>query len=143
MIYCICREFAVGGDSRELVIRPIDVKWRLVRYNDVSTKLQLSDNDLLLNNDNDKSIGETLDGRYQGLCIEFSLPAGAYATIALRELTRVDMSKAHQSIRSSEAYAAATINVDANSGGGGSVTIIDEMENAESFDDLILIEDCD
>jgi tRNA pseudouridine13 synthase len=38
-----------------------------------------------------------IDGVYGALIVEFTLPASAYATMALREVTKIDMSPQFQS----------------------------------------------
>nr|CDJ85894.1 Pseudouridine synthase domain containing protein [Haemonchus contortus] len=55
--------FALGETARPMLIRPVDVKWRFIRYSDPRAHLQ------------------------------FSLPSGCYATVALRQITGTDMGK--------------------------------------------------
>ncbi|KAJ2939594.1 hypothetical protein O0L34_g14310 [Tuta absoluta] len=83
------KSYTMTGAYRHLVIRPADVSWRCVRYTEPFADLILSDWDELQ--------GATLsgivdDGKYKALLLDMTLPASCYATMALRELLRVDTS---------------------------------------------------
>ncbi|VDN57802.1 unnamed protein product [Dracunculus medinensis] len=87
------RNFAIGDASRRLFAKPKDVEYQLILYSDRNAKLQPDLGGLI---DSEK-IGS---GPFKALKIIFSLPAGSYATIALRELTRCNMDKLSQNLSS-------------------------------------------
>lgn len=67
---------------RPLIIKPQGVKYKILAYPEARTKLQTD-----LEGDIDsESIGT---GDFHAVALEFSLPSGSYATIALREITRL------------------------------------------------------
>uniref|UniRef100_A0A914V4K6 TRUD domain-containing protein n=1 Tax=Plectus sambesii TaxID=2011161 RepID=A0A914V4K6_9BILA len=86
-------DFVVGGAVRALFVKPTDVEYSLCRYDDATVPLTDSDLDLLAGRTHTENAPE---GRFFALRLAFSLPAGCYATMALRELTRTDMSKRNQ-----------------------------------------------
>eukprot|EP00584_Thalassiosira_punctigera_P017562 CAMPEP_0172554680 /NCGR_PEP_ID=MMETSP1067-20121228/55866_1 /TAXON_ID=265564 ORGANISM="Thalassiosira punctigera, Strain Tpunct2005C2" /NCGR_SAMPLE_ID=MMETSP1067 /ASSEMBLY_ACC=CAM_ASM_000444 /LENGTH=743 /DNA_ID=CAMNT_0013343097 /DNA_START=257 /DNA_END=2488 /DNA_ORIENTATION=+ len=100
----IDREIALGGDYRKLVCKPSDVTWESFQYNDPVQPLLQTDlmkanginitaNVLSESTTPEKSDSDTLFG----MVIGFSLPPSAYATIALRELTKRPTSSEYQS----------------------------------------------
>jgi tRNA pseudouridine13 synthase len=112
----IDREIALGGDYRKLICKPSDVSFEIMTY---KTPLQpLIQTDLM------KSVGEEItaapissiandkqpsssgmepmdddanNNMIFGMVVGFSLPPSAYATIALRELTKRPTSSEYQS----------------------------------------------
>lgn len=64
------------------MVKPVDVKYKVLAYPDANTKLQAD----LDGNVDSESIGT---GDFRALSLEFSLPSGSYATVALREITRL------------------------------------------------------
>uniref|UniRef100_A0A0R3S5C7 TRUD domain-containing protein n=1 Tax=Elaeophora elaphi TaxID=1147741 RepID=A0A0R3S5C7_9BILA len=82
-------EWAVGAVVRPLIIKPQDVNYKILAYPEARTKLQTD----FEGNIDSESIGT---GDFHAVALEFSLPSGSYATIALREITRCDMSKLAQ-----------------------------------------------
>lgn len=69
---------------RPLITKPQDVKYKILTYPEADTKLQAD----LKGNIASESIGT---GDLHAVALEFSLPSGSYATIALREITRYDV----------------------------------------------------
>lgn len=88
------KEYSLSGDYRHVVVRPSDVSWQLYRYDDVTIPLTLSDYDRL----NKATEPETVkDGKHVALKIELTLPTSCYATMAIREILKMDTSSAYQS----------------------------------------------
>jgi len=98
------REISLGGDYRKLVCKPSDVTWESLEYKDPVQPLLQTDlmkvngiditaSTLSENTAAEISENETLFGMVVG----FSLPPSAYATIALRELTKRPTSSEYQS----------------------------------------------
>ncbi|PIK53508.1 putative pseudouridylate synthase 7-like [Apostichopus japonicus] len=80
------------GAYRKLVVKPSDVSWSFMKYDDVTKKLIQSDMDRM------DGIPEPVpeeDGCKLALKLSFSLPTSAYATMALRELLRTETSASH------------------------------------------------
>ncbi|KHN71801.1 hypothetical protein Tcan_02062 [Toxocara canis] len=76
-----CSHYAIGDVLRELIVKPEDVEYQILKYSDKDTRLQPD-----LNGEYDKEkIGS---GDLRALSLKFSLPSGCYATVALRQLTR-------------------------------------------------------
>lgn len=88
------REYAVHGGLRQVFIKPSDVQYRFYQYDDFTVPLALTDCDVL----HGKAGPESVEGgKYLALSLSFSLPAGSYATMAIRELCRMDTGKQYQS----------------------------------------------
>ncbi|KAM3961945.1 pseudouridylate synthase 7 homolog [Aphomia sociella] len=90
------REFSMSGTYRRAVVRPGAVSWRSVRYSDPRCDLLPSDRDVLRERD---ATGECPDGKYKALLLTLSLPSSCYATMALRELLKVDTSCDNQALK--------------------------------------------
>lgn len=67
---------------RPLITKPQSVKYKILTYPEATTQLQAD----LKGHIDSKSIGT---GNFHAVALEFSLPSGSYATIALREITRL------------------------------------------------------
>ncbi|VDM37474.1 unnamed protein product [Toxocara canis] len=81
MFKSIESHYAIGDVLRELIVKPEDVEYQILKYSDKDTRLQPD-----LNGEYDKEkIGS---GDLRALSLKFSLPSGCYATVALRQLTR-------------------------------------------------------
>ncbi|XP_042323013.1 LOW QUALITY PROTEIN: pseudouridylate synthase 7 homolog [Sceloporus undulatus] len=83
------RDYSLSGAYRKIIIRPQNVNWELVAYDD--PKIPLFTTDL------DKMEGKTpavlaTEGKYKALKMEFSLPPSTYATMAIREVLKMDTS---------------------------------------------------
>ncbi|TGZ62144.1 hypothetical protein CRM22_007598 [Opisthorchis felineus] len=90
------KDFALPGSYRALVVKPIDVNFRIEEYLDPNVPLVMSDLQRLAEVQNnadssniaeDSSLGSTAHP-YRALILEFTLPKSSYATIAIRELTK-------------------------------------------------------
>ncbi|KAM6321524.1 pseudouridylate synthase 7 homolog isoform 1-T1 [Aegotheles albertisi] len=87
------RDYSLSGAYRKIIIRPQDVNWAVVAYDD--PKIPLFTTDL------DKLEGKPLpvlptDGKFRALKMEFSLPPSTYATMAIREVLKMDTSIKNQ-----------------------------------------------
>ncbi|XP_068132359.1 pseudouridylate synthase 7 homolog [Hyperolius riggenbachi] len=87
------RDYSLAGAYRKILIRPQDVSWEVVAYDD--HKIPLVATDL------EKLEGKTLqafnkEGKYKALKMEFSLPPSSYATMAIREVLKMDTSIKNQ-----------------------------------------------
>jgi len=73
------KELTLAGSYRALTVIPQNVSYRLAKYSNAC--------DVLLTKDGHfPPASEWTGGSLEALLISFSLPAGAYATMALREL---------------------------------------------------------
>lgn len=72
---------------------PKDVSWSVLRYTDPDVALAQADEDALLGFD-PPQVSE--DGKFMALQIRLTLGTAAYATMALREITKTDTSSHHQ-----------------------------------------------
>eukprot|EP00457_Paulinella_chromatophora_P000615 gb/GEZN01000615.1/.p1 GENE.gb/GEZN01000615.1/~~gb/GEZN01000615.1/.p1 ORF type:complete len:1198 (+),score=416.51 gb/GEZN01000615.1/:189-3596(+) len=87
------KDYVLPGSYRRLVVKPIDVSHRLLRYNDFKVPLLLTDIDRLKGKEEPTSLEGGSDTALQ---IEFTLPLGTYATMCLREVLKESTTKAHQ-----------------------------------------------
>ncbi|XP_050672495.1 pseudouridylate synthase 7 homolog [Leptidea sinapis] len=85
--------YHLGGGYRHVAVRPGEVTWRLVRYHQPTADLLLSDRDQL---EGVTATGDQTDGKYSALLLTLSLPPSCYATMALRELLKMDTSSSTQ-----------------------------------------------
>lgn len=88
------KSLSLPGAYRKMLIKPGTVDWKLYRYKDVNIELALSDLDKLQNKP--EPVSEE-DGQFKALKIEMMLPPSCYATMALREVLKIDTSAYHQS----------------------------------------------
>ncbi|XP_078485493.1 pseudouridylate synthase 7 homolog [Ciona intestinalis] len=89
------REYYLPGAYRKIMNKPNDVEWDIVKYNDYQKPLLASDKDILQGGGN--PAGEK-DGKFTALRISFSLPSSSYATVAMREVMKRDMSSTNQTL---------------------------------------------
>ncbi|XP_060100697.1 pseudouridylate synthase 7 homolog isoform X2 [Heteronotia binoei] len=87
------RDYSLSGAYRKIIIRPQSVTWEMVAYDDPKIPL--------FNTDLDKLEGKppaviATEGKYKALKIEFSLPPSTYATMAIREVLKMDTSIKNQ-----------------------------------------------
>ncbi|KAM8770882.1 pseudouridylate synthase 7 homolog isoform 2-T2 [Rhynchonycteris naso] len=83
------RDYSLSGAYRKIIIRPQNVSWEVVAYDDPKIPL--------LNTDVDNLEGKpppdfAFEGKYRALKMDFSLPPSTYATMAIREVLKMDTS---------------------------------------------------
>ncbi|XP_021046390.1 pseudouridylate synthase 7 homolog isoform X2 [Mus pahari] len=87
------REYSLSGAYRKIIIRPQSVSWEVVAYDDPKIPL--------FNTDVDNLEGKpppvfASEGKYRALKMDFSLPPSTYATMAIREVLKMDTSIKNQ-----------------------------------------------
>lgn len=87
------RDYSLAGAYRRIIIRPKDVSWELINYDDPRIPLVHTDLEKLENKPAPVFLKE---GRYRALKMEFSLPSSTYATMAIREVLKMDTSIKNQ-----------------------------------------------
>ncbi|XP_045534392.1 pseudouridylate synthase 7 homolog [Papilio machaon] len=87
------KAYSLSGAYRHIAVRPEKLEWLTVRYHEPFCDLQLSDLQEL-NGHTDTGIVE--DGKFKACLLTITLPASSYATMALRELLKVDTSNDSQ-----------------------------------------------
>jgi len=88
------KEYTLNGSYRSILHLPKELSWSVLRYTDPDVALAQADEDKLLGYD-PPVISE--DGRFMALQIRLSLGTAAYATMALREITKTETSSHFQS----------------------------------------------
>ncbi|MEJ1272514.1 pseudouridylate synthase 7 [Cricetulus griseus] len=83
------RDYSLSGAYRKIIIRPQNVSWEVVAYDDPKIPL--------FNTDVDNLEGKpppvfASEGKYRPLKMDFSLPPSTYATMAIREVLKMDTS---------------------------------------------------
>lgn len=84
---------SLTGAYRKVFIKPEHLDWKLVPYEKPNDTLVLSDLEKL-NGEPEPVPAE--NAPHKALLLEFRLPSSAYATMALREILKVDTSALHQ-----------------------------------------------
>ncbi len=88
------RDFSLGGDYRNILVKPKELSYKLVAYSSSESAKDLtkSDWDVMqerlkqADEEGGQEEAESESGELRALVIEYSLPSSAYATMALREL---------------------------------------------------------
>ncbi|PPQ77416.1 hypothetical protein CVT25_010998 [Psilocybe cyanescens] len=83
------KDYTLNGSYRKMLHLPKELSWSVLRYTDPDVSLAQSDEDKLLGFD-PPAIVE--DGKFMALQINLTLGTAAYATMALREITKTDTS---------------------------------------------------
>ncbi|XP_068595603.1 pseudouridylate synthase 7 homolog [Brachionichthys hirsutus] len=83
------KDYSLAGAYRRIVIKPSDVSWEVIRYDDPRISLVHSDFEKL---ENKPAPVFNKEGKYRALRMEFSLPPSTYATMAIREVLKLDTS---------------------------------------------------
>ena len=86
------KDYKLPGDYRRLIIKPSDVHYQLTNYQDPVKDLILSDLEKLQKN-SEANIDDDDDGKFRALILKFSLPSSSYATMALREIMKIETDK--------------------------------------------------
>lgn len=85
------RDMSLSGSYRHVVIIPKDINWEVLLYDDLTVPLLLTDLDVFSGRKPPPS-----EGSLKAVKVEFSLPPACYATMAIRELVKMDTSPAYQ-----------------------------------------------
>ncbi|XP_050342575.1 pseudouridylate synthase 7 homolog [Nymphalis io] len=88
------KAYSMCGGYRRCTLRPLALEWRRAHYAHPAHDLLLSDRDLL-----DGRTAPAGGGKYKALLLTMTLPTSCYATMALRELLRVDTSSDSQALQ--------------------------------------------
>ncbi|XP_023180636.1 pseudouridylate synthase 7 homolog isoform X2 [Xiphophorus maculatus] len=83
------KDYSLAGAYRRIIVRPTDVSWEVIHYDDPRISLVHSDFEKL---ENKPAPVFNQDGQYRALRMEFSLPPSTYATMAIREVLKLDTS---------------------------------------------------
>ncbi|KAG7455787.1 hypothetical protein MATL_G00244800 [Megalops atlanticus] len=87
------RDYSLAGAYRKIIIRPQDVNWEVSHYDD--PRISLVHTDLEKLEDKPPPVFNK-EGKYRALRMEFSLPSSTYATMAIREVLKMDTSIKNQ-----------------------------------------------
>ncbi|KAK6488374.1 pseudouridylate synthase 7-like protein [Huso huso] len=87
------RDYSLSGAYRKIITRPQEVSWEVISYDDLKIPL--------VHTDVEKLEGKLppvypKEGQYRALRMEFSLPPSCYATMAIREVLKMDTSIKNQ-----------------------------------------------
>ncbi|CAN6611080.1 multisubstrate pseudouridine synthase 7 [Trichomonascus vanleenenianus] len=88
------REFSLSGAYRNVVVRPGNVEWWIKRYESPMDQLVRTDLDLINEGlDESHRVVEDKEGSKRALVLRLQLQSSTYATMALREVMKVDTSR--------------------------------------------------
>lgn len=83
-------EYSLPGSYRPIVLKPTSLTWSQVRYTDPNLPLVQSDEDTILGLN--PPTPHDPEGMFRAVVLELVLGPAAYATMALREVTREETS---------------------------------------------------
>ncbi|XP_062928239.1 pseudouridylate synthase 7 homolog [Mobula hypostoma] len=87
------RDYSLSGAYRKIIIRPQNVTWEILVYDDKKIPLVQTDVEKLEGVPLPES---SKDGKFKALKMDFSLPPSTYATMAIREVLKMDTSIKNQ-----------------------------------------------
>uniref|UniRef100_UPI00398ED770 pseudouridylate synthase 7 homolog isoform X2 n=1 Tax=Pristiophorus japonicus TaxID=55135 RepID=UPI00398ED770 len=87
------RDYSLSGAYRKIIIRPQNVTWGILVYDDNKIPLVHTDVEKLEGTSLPES---SKGGKFQALKMDFSLPPSTYATMAIREVLKMDTSIKNQ-----------------------------------------------
>ncbi|OCB90878.1 tRNA pseudouridine synthase D [Sanghuangporus baumii] len=87
------KDYNLTGTYRKIILKPKELSWSVLRYTDPDVPLAQSDEDKLLGME-PPVIDE--NGKFVALQINLQLSSAAYATMALREITKTETSSHYQ-----------------------------------------------
>jgi len=87
------REYTLHGSYRKILHLPKEMSWSVLRYTDPDVALTQADEDKLLGFDLPVT---DVGGKFMALQVHLTLGTAAYATMALREITKAETSTHHQ-----------------------------------------------
>lgn len=95
------RKYSLSGTQRHIVKKINDMTWNICNYSEPDDDLLLSDIDRLEQKCLDKK--EEIKQQYKAVILKFSLDSSTYATMALREILKIDTSCSYQATLNSYA----------------------------------------
>lgn len=87
------KDYNLCGSYRKMLLKPQELSWSVLRYTDPDVSLAQADEDVLLGKE-PPVIDE--DGKFVALQVKMQLNTAAYATMALREVTKTETSSHYQ-----------------------------------------------
>ncbi|EJD01227.1 tRNA pseudouridine synthase D [Fomitiporia mediterranea MF3/22] len=87
------KDYNLTGAYRKIILKPKDLSWTVLRYTDPDVPLAQSDEDKLLGME-PPVVDE--NGKFVALQVNLQLSTAAYATMALREITKAETSSHYQ-----------------------------------------------
>lgn len=91
------RDYHLPGSYRKILHLPGDLSWQRIPYTDPDVSLAQSDEDKILERDPPPSATDApSDARFLALQVKLKIGTAAYATMALREVTKTETSSAFQ-----------------------------------------------
>lgn len=81
-----------GGVYRHVTFRPRDLEFEILKYDDPSAELASTDLEAL---EGKSLVHATTEGKYMALKLMFTLPPSTYATMLIRELTKMSTEVEH------------------------------------------------
>ncbi|KAG2116077.1 tRNA pseudouridine synthase D [Suillus discolor] len=87
------KEYTLNGSYRKILQVPKDLSWSILRYTDPDVPLAQADEDKLLGFDPPAVVD---NGKFRALQVNLTLGTAAYATMALREITKTETSSHFQ-----------------------------------------------
>jgi len=87
------KDYSLAGAYRLILIRPKDVSWEVINYDDARVPLVHTDVEKL---ESKPAPVYLTEGKYRALKMDFSLPPSTYATMAIREVLKMDTSIKNQ-----------------------------------------------
>ena len=90
----VVKKYAMSGAYRHIVKSIKNLTWNTCYYSEPEQDLILSDVDKL--NNKLLTTSENSEGNFKAIILRFSLDSSTYATMALREILKIDTSNSHQ-----------------------------------------------
>lgn len=93
------KELSLSGKYRRICIKPKNMSWNIIGYNDFTKSIMPNDLEKLTNQNAEDMLGvyePDHSSRYKAVKLHFLLPPSTYATVALREVLNVETSFAEQ-----------------------------------------------
>lgn len=88
------KEYSISGSYRNIVKKVKDLTWDIVFYSKPEDDLILSDLDVIGNDTSSYGVKE--NGQYKAVILDFTLDSSTYATMALREVLKINISSSYQ-----------------------------------------------
>ena len=93
------RDYAMPGGYRNILVKPADLNHEIMRYDDYTIPLALSDYEKLQGESEPVKVAE---GQMKAVKLELTLPRSTYATMAIREVLKCDTSAGQQTLMNQE-----------------------------------------